>query len=150
MYESGNMTVHQLTETAAPLLRVALGILFLAHSIVLKPMTFGLAGPAAFLCQRRATRLACLCDIRGGGGGRRPADSGRANPLGRDALLPALIGAAIWVHTANGPVFAAPNGGWEYPAFVVVVSIVQLLLGDGAYALARSKPISHFEHARAA
>jgi hypothetical protein len=53
--------------------------------------------------------------------------------------MPALWGAIIWVHGWNGWVFTAPNGGWEYPAFLIVVSIVQFLLGDGAYALAPSK-----------
>jgi len=52
------------------------------------------------------------------------------------ALLPALIGAILWVHAGNGWVFTAPNGGWEYPAFLIVVSIAVALLGDGAYALA--------------
>jgi putative oxidoreductase len=32
-------------------------------------------------------------------------------------------------------VFSAPNGGWEYPVFLVVASLVQALLGDGALAL---------------
>jgi putative oxidoreductase len=32
-------------------------------------------------------------------------------------------------------VFSAPNGGWEYPVFLVVASVVQALLGDGALAL---------------
>jgi len=36
---------------------------------------------------------------------------------------------------AGGWVFSAPNGGWEYPAFLVVLVIVQALIGEGAYAL---------------
>ena len=35
----------------------------------------------------------------------------------------------------HGWVFSAPNGGWEYPAFLVVLVIVQALIGEGAYAL---------------
>jgi len=31
------------------------------------------------------------------------------------ALLPPLAGAIICVHGANGWVFTAPGGGWEYP-----------------------------------
>ena len=38
------------------------------------------------------------------------------------------------VHLGNGWVFSAPNGGWEYPAFLAMASLVQALLGDGAYA----------------
>jgi putative oxidoreductase len=32
-------------------------------------------------------------------------------------------------------VFSAPNGGWEYPAFLTLVAAAQALLGDGKYAL---------------
>ena len=50
------------------------------------------------------------------------------------ALVPILLG-ATWVHAGNGWVFSAPNGGWEYPVFLIAASFVQALLGDGAYAL---------------
>jgi putative oxidoreductase len=55
------------------------------------------------------------------------------------ALIPALIGAIIWAHGANGWVFTAPNGGWEYPLYLIVLSIAQFLLGDGALALRPSR-----------
>jgi putative oxidoreductase len=51
------------------------------------------------------------------------------------ALVPILLG-ATWAHAGNGWSFSAPNGGWEYPAFLTVAALVQGLLGDGAYALA--------------
>jgi putative oxidoreductase len=51
-------------------------------------------------------------------------------------LVPILIG-ALKVHLPNGFVFSYPNGGWEYPAFLIVVSGVQALLGEGAYAVDR-------------
>ena len=50
------------------------------------------------------------------------------------ATLPLLIG-ALAGHMPNGWVFSAPNGGWEYPAFLIVLVIVQALIGEGAYAL---------------
>ena len=49
-------------------------------------------------------------------------------------LVPVLVG-ALWVHAGNGWLFTAPNGGWEYPAFLVVVSVAVAMLGDGALAL---------------
>ena len=52
------------------------------------------------------------------------------------ALTPTLLGAIIWVHAGNGWVFTAKGGGWEYPAFLIVVSVAVALLGDGPYALA--------------
>jgi putative oxidoreductase len=54
------------------------------------------------------------------------------------ALVPILLG-ATWVHVGNGWLFSAPNGGWEYPAFLALAAIVQFLVGDGAYALQRSR-----------
>jgi putative oxidoreductase len=50
------------------------------------------------------------------------------------ALTPILLG-ALWVHAGNGWTFSAANGGWEYPLYLIVLSIAQALLGDGAYAL---------------
>ena len=50
------------------------------------------------------------------------------------ALLPILLG-ALYVHFGSGWLFTNENGGWEYPAFLVVAAIVQALLGPGAYAL---------------
>lgn len=52
------------------------------------------------------------------------------------ALVPILLG-ALFVHWGNGWVFSATNGGWEYPAFLAMSTIVQVFLGDGYYALSR-------------
>lgn len=50
------------------------------------------------------------------------------------ALIPVLLGATA-VHAGNGWTFSAPNGGWEYPAYLVVLAIAQVLLGSGALAV---------------
>jgi len=34
-------------------------------------------------------------------------------------------------------VFTSPKGGWEYPLFLLVASLAQWLLGDGAWAARR-------------
>lgn len=52
--------------------------------------------------------------------------------------LPVLLG-ALSVHAGNGWVFTSPNGGWEYPAFMVVAAISVALLGNGAFALGSGK-----------
>ena len=56
------------------------------------------------------------------------------------ALIPVLAG-ATWVHSGNGWVFTAPNGGWEYSVFLIAMSLVLALLGDGRYAL-----VNRLEH----
>jgi putative oxidoreductase len=55
------------------------------------------------------------------------------------ALLPVLA-VATWVHLPNGMIFSNANGGWEYPVFLIVTSVVQALIGDGALAL-KSRPL---------
>jgi putative oxidoreductase len=50
------------------------------------------------------------------------------------ALLPVLLGALL-VHAGNGWVINAPDGGWEYPAFLAAAALAQALAGDGALAL---------------
>ena len=137
------MTRNDTTSTAygALLLRVSLGVMFIAHSLVLKWMTFTLAGTAqyfesiglpAFLAY--ATFFAELI-------------GGVLLVLGVQsrwvalALLPILLG-ATWVHIGNGWVFSAPGGGWEYPLYLIVLSVAQALLGDGAHALSPSRPLA--------
>jgi putative oxidoreductase len=46
-------------------------------------------------------------------------------------LTPFVLG-ATWAHWGNGWVFTAQNGGWEYPAFLTLASIVTAILGNGA------------------
>jgi len=133
------MTQHHQTELATFLLRVTLGIMYLAHSIVLKLATYGLAGTAGFFVG--VGLPGWLAYVTFGA----EAVGGALLILGVQTrwvvlvLSPALLGAIIWVHAGNGWVFTAPNGGWEYPAFLIVASVVQFLLGDGAYALKPSK-----------
>lgn len=41
-------------------------------------------------------------------------------------LIPILSG-ATWAHIGNDRVFSSANGGWEYPLYLIVVSIVVAL-----------------------
>ena len=129
------MTQSQQTEFATFLLRLALGFMYLSHSLILKLGTFGLAGTASFFVGVGLPGWLAYATFAA------EAIGGVLLVLGVQtrwvvvALSPALLGAIIWVHAGNGWVFTAPNGGWEYPAFLIVASVVQFLLGDGAYAL---------------
>ena len=40
-------------------------------------------------------------------------------------LLPILLG-AISIHAPNGWVFTSANGGWEYPVFLIIASLVSV------------------------
>lgn len=119
----------------AAVLRVSLGAMYIAHSLVLKHMTYTLPGTAQFFeslgLPGALAYLTFWAELVGGV----LLVAGLASRWVALALLPVLAGAA-WVHAGNGWVFSAQNGGWEYPVFLIVVSLVVALLGDGRYALA--------------
>ena len=123
------------------LLRVSLGVMFLTHGLLLKVMTFGLAGTAGFFeslgLPAALAYLTVFAEIFGGA----LLILGVQTRWVSLALLPILLG-AFWVHAGNGWVFSGPNGGWEYPAYLAVLAAAQALLGDGAYALRPSRSLS--------
>lgn len=131
-----------LDPTTAPLaaaaLRLGLGVMYLAHSVVLKAMVFGLPGTAAYFEQIGLPGgLAYAVFAAEAGGGVLLILGVQARWVAL-ALVPVLIG-ATWAHAGNGWVFSGPGGGWEYPAFLILVSLVQAGLGDGARALVPSR-----------
>lgn len=120
---------------AAFVLRVALGVMFIAHAL-LKYYVFTLPGTAQFFASiglpGALAYLTFFAELVGGalillGVGTRWVAA---------ALVPVLLG-ATWAHAGNGWLFTAKGGGWEYPAFLTVAAAAQALLGDGAFALGR-------------
>jgi putative oxidoreductase len=131
--------------SAALVLRLALGTMFVAHAL-LKYFVFTLPGTAQYFASvgfPGALAYATFAAELVGGILLLLGIKTRAVAL---ALIPVLLG-ATWVHAGNGWVFSAPNGGWEYPAFWTVALVVQALLGDGAYALRPSAPALSARHA---
>jgi putative oxidoreductase len=121
------------TEYAALILRIGLGVMFLAHGL-LKVMVFTLPGTAGFFEQVGFPGwLAYIVTFAEIGGGLLLI-AGVAVRAVTLALIPVLLG-AVFVHFGSGWVFSNPNGGWEYPAFLVLASVVQVLLGPGKFAL---------------
>jgi putative oxidoreductase len=55
---------------------------------------------------------------------------GLPGPLAYATIVAELVGGAL-ILAGNGWLFTAPNGSWEYPAFLTVAALVQSLLGDG-------------------
>ena len=122
-----------LHRAGATLLRVALGIMFIAHSVVLKYFTFTLAGTAQyFVSIGLPSFLAYVVFAAEAVGGVLLVLGIRTRWVAL-ALIPVLIG-ATWAHVGNGWVFNAPNGGWEYPAFLAAAALAHVLIGDGAFA----------------
>jgi putative oxidoreductase len=125
---------------AALTLRVALGVMFIAHAL-LKLLVFTLPGTVGFFqslgLPGALAYIVFAAELVGGA----LLVLGVHTRLVALALLPILAG-SIWAHAGNGWLFSAPNGGWEYPLFLTIAAAVQVLLGDGAYALrpAGSRP----------
>jgi|SRR5450756_472139 len=124
---------------AALLLRVSLGVLFLAHAS-LKLFVFTPAGTAKFFgsvgLPPALAYVIMTAEVLGG----IALILGIWTRVVAIVLAPVLLGAIFTVHGAAGFFFTNPNGGWEYPAFWAVALIVQALLGDGIYALRLSAP----------
>jgi putative oxidoreductase len=110
-------------------LRAGLGIMFIAHAY-LKIAVFTVPGFAGFLGQVGFPGFLAwpiiLAELIGG----LAILSGFYARIVSVALLPVLLGALL-VH--------APNGGWEYPAFLALAAVVHVLIGDGAFAV---KPVT--------
>lgn len=121
---------------AALLLRVGLGLLFLAHGLLLKVLTFGVAGTVGYFQSLGYPGTFAYLVILGEIGGGLALILGAYTRVIAVLLLPILIGATLQ-HIPNGWMFAAKGGGWEFPAFWTILLVVQALLGDGAYALGR-------------
>ena len=122
---------------AALLLRVSLGILFLAHGILLKVFTFTIPGTVGYFQSVGYPGFFAYLVIASEIGGGLALLLGVKTRLISLLLLPIMIGATLQ-HIGGGWLFTAQGGGWEFPVFWTVALLVQALLGDGAFALRTS------------
>jgi putative oxidoreductase len=120
----------------ALVLRVALGVMFLVHSLYLKLVVFTLPGTIKFFESIGLPSAAAYLTIAVEAVGGILLILGVKTRYAAVALLPVLLGAS-WVHWKNGWLFTNAGGGWEYPVFLAVATVVVGLLGDGAL---RAKP----------
>ena len=128
------MSRSELIPYGSLLLRVALGVLFLAHGL-LKLLVFKPSGTAGYFRSLGLPAfvgyLTMIAEIAGG----ILLILGVATSLVALALLPLIVGTIVMVHGSKGWTFDSSGGGWEYPAFWAVALVVQALLGSGAYSL---------------
>jgi putative oxidoreductase len=133
---------------AAALLRVALGLLFLAHA-GLKIFVFTPAGTAQFFGSLGLPPALAYLVIAVETVGGLALILGLYSRVAALALIPGMLGAIVTVHGPAGFFFNNPHGGWEYPALWIVCLIAVSLLGDGALALRRSPALLGASHAAA-
>lgn len=124
------------TGTGIALLRISLGVMFVAHSLILKYAVYTLAGTAGYFesigLPGVLAYVVFWMELIGGV----LLILGVASRWVALALLPILLG-ALWAHAGFGWVFSNQNGGWEYPLYLSILAVAQILLGDGAFALGR-------------
>jgi putative oxidoreductase len=115
-------------------LRVAMGLLFIAHGAI-KLFVFTPAGTVGYFASlglpAPLAYLTIAAEIIGGA----MLVLGLYSRLVAIALIPVMLGALFLGHAGNGFLFSAKGGGWEYPAFWTITLIVQALIGDGTAAL---------------
>jgi putative oxidoreductase len=123
------MTDSNRIDLAARLLRTGVGVMFIAHAL-LKYFVFTLPGTAQFFTSLGLPGVLGYVTFAAELIGGVLLLAGVGTRIVALALVPILIG-ATWAHAGNGWVFTAPNGGWEYPAFLALAGIVVAMLGDG-------------------
>jgi putative oxidoreductase len=128
------MTQTNNADYAALLLRIALGAMFIAHAL-LKIMVFTPEGTVGFFASLGVPGWFAYpvmgAELIGG----IMLIVGLKTRTVSLALLPVLLGSIYLVHGGNGWLYTNENGGWEYSAFLIVASLAQALLGDGAYSV---------------
>jgi len=131
----------KLAPYAIMLLRIALGVMFLAHSLILKLFVFTLPGTAGFFASIGLPGAFAYVVFAA------EAVGGALLILGVQArwvalaLAPILAG-ATWAHWGNGWMFGYENGGWEYPLYLTLLAVCQFMLGDGRLAIMPSRPVA--------
>lgn len=123
------MSNNRRIDAAAVVLRTGLGLMFIAHAAQ-KYFMFTLPGTAKFFeslgLPGPLAYATFAAELIGGalliaGVGTRAAAS----------VLTFVVLGATWAHSGNGWAFTSPNGGWEYPAFLTLATLVTAMLGNG-------------------
>lgn len=128
------MTEDKLPDFGRLILRVGLGIVFIAHG-QLKVFVFGLSHAAEVFIGHGlpgwTVYPAAAIELVGG----TMLILGIATRLASPLLFCIAFGAGA-VHFANGWNYTSPpNGGWEYGIFLALVTAAVWLLGPGSYTL---------------
>lgn len=128
------MTDPRTAPYAALLLRLILGLLFLAHA-GLKIFVFTPAGTAAFFGSLGLPGWLAYVTIAWEVLGGLALILGIWPRLVALAVIPVLLGALFTVHIYAGFFFTNPKGGWEFLALWIAGLLALALVGDGALAL---------------
>ena len=135
------MSRSDLIPYGALLLRIALGVLFLAHGL-LKLLVHKPTGTAAYFRSLGLPGFVGYLTMAAELSGGTLLILGIATSLVALALVPLILGTIYMVHGSKGWLFTNEGGGWEFPAFWAVALVVQALLGSGAFSLGHALSIA--------
>jgi putative oxidoreductase len=121
------------------LLRLCLGVMFIAHAL-LKWRVFTIPGTIAFFKSLGLPGWLAYVIIAVELGGAICLILGIYPRYVALVLVPLILGTIVTVHGKNGWLFSNKDGGWEYPAFWAATLVALFLLGDGAAVLVASPP----------
>jgi putative oxidoreductase len=131
------MSTLDLNRLGANALRASIGLMFIAHSVILKYFMYSLAGTAEYFGSiGLPPSLAYVVFAAEAIGGVLLVLNVRTRWVAA-ALIPILIG-ATWAHIGNGWVFSNEGGGWEYPVFLIIATAVVALQAESSKSDARS------------
>ena len=123
---------------AALLLRLTLGVAFLAHG-AMKVFVFTIPGTVGYFESIGYPGFFAYLVILAEVGGGIALILGAYTRVISLLLVPVMIGALLQ-HAGNGWVFSNEGGGWEFPAMWLALLFVQAGLGDGAFAVKLPRP----------
>lgn len=133
------------TKAAGDLLRISLGAMYVTHSVLLKVATYGFDGTAQYFESiGLPAALAYLTIFAEAAGGMLLLVGYKARETAL-LLIPILAG-ALWAHAGNGWVFSNEGGGWEYPLFLIAVSVA-VALNPGHALVLRAGRATHIAQA---
>ena len=140
-YEASSRGTNMIDLVTAPyaalILRVCLGVMFIAHAM-LKWRVFTIPGTVAFFRGLGLPGWLAYATIAAELAGAACLILGIVPRYVALLLIPLIVGTIVTVHGKNGWLFSNKDGGWEYPAFWAAALFVQFLLGDGLGVLIRS------------
>ena len=122
------------TPYAALVLRVSLGLLFLAH-VALKFFVFTIPGFVGFFASLGLPAVLAYAVLALELLGAVALILGVYAPWVAIPLAIEMLGTIVLVHGANGWMAAAKGGGWEFPALWTAGLVALALMNDTAYAI---------------
>lgn len=134
------MVDSKLAPYGAFVLRLAIGVMFVAHGL-LKLVVFTPAGTVGFFESIGLPGVFAYLTILAEVGGGLLILAGVLSRVVNLALIPVLLGALFLVHWQAGWLFSNAGGGWEYPAFLAIASLASALIGPGAFTLPLPQPL---------